>query len=109
MSLSLADFRQQYPAYDDMSDAELSDALHKRFYGDIPQEQFIEVTQGAIPPSPDMGGTQTLPPSDPRPEEVKQAEREAVLQAQERPIPSLGEDTRAPQIAAGDADVFRSY
>lgn len=102
MSLSLADFRQQYPAYDDMSDAELSDALHKRFYGDIPQEQFIEITQGALPPSPDMGGTQTLPPADPRPEEVQQAEREAILQAQERPIPSLGEDTRAPQIAAGD-------
>lgn len=103
MSLSLADFRQQYPAYDDMSDAELSDALHTRFYGDIPQEQFIEVTQGAISPSPDMGGTQTLPPSDPRPEEAQQAEREAVLQAQERPIRTLGEDIRAPQIAAGDA------
>jgi len=103
MSLSLADFRQQYPDYDDMSDAELSDALHKRFYGDIPQEQFIEVTQGALPPSPDMGGTQTLPPSDPRPYEAQQAEREAVLQAQERPIPTLREDTRPPQIAAGDA------
>ena len=36
----LAQFRQRYPQYNDLSDAQLADALYKKFYTDIPREQF---------------------------------------------------------------------
>jgi hypothetical protein len=36
----LAEFRQKYPQYDDMSDAALADALYSRFYSDMTREQF---------------------------------------------------------------------
>lgn len=36
----LADFRQQHPEYNDMSDQDLADALHRKFYSDMPQDQF---------------------------------------------------------------------
>ena len=36
----LAQFRQKYPQYDDMSDADLADALYKKFYSDMPRDQF---------------------------------------------------------------------
>lgn len=38
----LQNFRAQYPAYSDMSDAELSDALHSNFYSDIDRRTFNE-------------------------------------------------------------------
>jgi hypothetical protein len=38
--VSLAEFRQQYPQYGDMSDDALADALHKKFYSDIPPSDF---------------------------------------------------------------------
>lgn len=36
----LADFRAQHPEYNDMSDQSLSDALYRKFYSDMPREQF---------------------------------------------------------------------
>lgn len=36
----LAEFRQKYPEYNGMSDETLADALYKRFYSDMPREQF---------------------------------------------------------------------
>lgn len=39
---TLADIRRQYPQYDDLSDDDLADALHGRFYSDMPREQFNE-------------------------------------------------------------------
>ena len=36
----LAEFRQKYPQYDDMSNADLADALYRKFYSDMPREQF---------------------------------------------------------------------
>lgn len=38
--MNLAEFRQSYPQYNDMSDAALADALHQKFYSDVPREQF---------------------------------------------------------------------
>lgn len=40
MMASLADIRQQYPQYNDMPDADLADALHSKFYSDMPRDQF---------------------------------------------------------------------
>lgn len=37
---TLAEIRQQYPQYSDMSDADLASALHKKFYADMPVEDF---------------------------------------------------------------------
>lgn len=37
---SLQEIRQQYPQYSDMSDQQLADALHKKFYSDMPKGQF---------------------------------------------------------------------
>lgn len=37
---TIAEIRQKYPQYDDMSDADLASALHQKFYSDMPREQF---------------------------------------------------------------------
>ncbi len=37
---SMQEIRQKYPQYDDMSDAQLSDALYSKFYSDMPREEF---------------------------------------------------------------------
>ncbi len=38
--MNITDFRKQYPQYDDMSDSQLADALHGRFYSDMPKDAF---------------------------------------------------------------------
>lgn len=47
----LADFRAKHPEYNDMGDVELADALHTKFYADVPRKQFdqqlgIKTSQG---------------------------------------------------------------
>lgn len=37
---TLAEIRQQYPQYNDMSDGDLASAMHKKFYADMPREEF---------------------------------------------------------------------
>lgn len=37
---SIAEVRQKYPQYNDMSDAALADALHQKFYSDMPRTEF---------------------------------------------------------------------
>lgn len=37
---TIAEIRQKYPQYSDMSDADLAGALHRKFYSDMPVEQF---------------------------------------------------------------------
>ena len=39
---TLAEFRTQNPAYNDMPDAALADALHSKYYADIPKPQFYK-------------------------------------------------------------------
>ena len=36
----IAEFRQQYPEYNNLTDDQLSDAVYKKFYSDMPREQF---------------------------------------------------------------------
>ncbi len=40
MAGPLDEIRKKYPQYQDMPDAELADAIHKKFYADMPREQF---------------------------------------------------------------------
>lgn len=37
---SITEIRQKYPQYNDMSDDQLADALHRKFYSDMPRDQF---------------------------------------------------------------------
>jgi hypothetical protein len=37
---SISDIRQKYPQYSDLSDDQLADALHKKFYADMPADTF---------------------------------------------------------------------
>ena len=40
--MQLAEFRKQYPQYNDLDDEALTDSLHKKFYKDVPREKFNE-------------------------------------------------------------------
>jgi hypothetical protein len=40
--MRLEDFRRQYPQYSDISDEDLAKGLHRRFYSDIPFEDFSQ-------------------------------------------------------------------
>src|SRR5665213_237061 len=48
---TLAEFRTQYPQYHDMSDSDLTSALHAKFYSDMPADEFARKI-GAPPPAP---------------------------------------------------------
>ncbi len=37
---SIAEIRQQYPQYKDMTDQQVADGLYKKFYSDMPRDQF---------------------------------------------------------------------
>lgn len=39
-SSKLAEFRQKYPEYDDMSDTAFADALYRKYYSDVPRDEF---------------------------------------------------------------------
>ena len=36
----IAEFRQRYPEFNNLTDDQLSDAVYKKFYSDMPREQF---------------------------------------------------------------------
>ena len=38
--MTLAEIRKRYPEYNDLSDQELADAFHSKFYSDMPRSQF---------------------------------------------------------------------
>jgi hypothetical protein len=50
---TLAEIRAQYPQYSDMSDGDLAGALHKKFYSDIPKEEFDKKLGLKAPEPPD--------------------------------------------------------
>ena len=59
---TLVEFRAQNPQYNDMPDAALADALHSKFYSDIPKPQFynqLGITGAQIPGAEK---STTLPP-----------------------------------------------
>lgn len=57
---TLNDVRKQYPQYQDMSDQDLADAMHRKFYSDMPKDQFYAKldykgpVQSPPGPEPDM-------------------------------------------------------
>lgn len=47
--MNLKEVRDKYPQYSDMSDGELAQALHRKFYSDIPYAQFEQKVFGTKP------------------------------------------------------------
>ncbi len=40
--MNIAKIREKYPQYDDLSDAQVAEGFHKKFYSDIPKDQFMQ-------------------------------------------------------------------
>lgn len=62
---TLVEFRAQYPQYNDMPDVALADALHQKFYADMPKGDFYKSV--ALNPSaliPDNQNMITLPKTE---------------------------------------------
>ena len=65
----LADFRAQHPEYDSVDDATLADALHRKFYANVPKDQFLvklglgapEQPPNDVPPAGDLSQWQQSP------------------------------------------------
>lgn len=104
---ALADFRRQYPQYDDMSDVELADALYRKYYSDLPKDQVF-ARLGVKPPQGARGEAPVIAPVAPVTPQVA-PEEEGVLsalgRAVERGVPSLRQGLariveEAPEIAA---------
>jgi len=51
---TIAEIRSQYPQYQDLSDQQLADALHAKFYADMPREEF-DAKVGLAPATTDPG------------------------------------------------------
>lgn len=52
--MTLDEIRAQHPEYGDLSDEDLADGLYRKFYSDMPREEF-EAKIGAAPPVSDKG------------------------------------------------------
>lgn len=59
---TIAEVRAKYPQYADMPDAALADALHKKFYADIPRADF-DVKIGLTPAAPAVAPAPVAQPS----------------------------------------------
>jgi hypothetical protein len=63
---TLVEFRAKNPEYNDMPDVALADAMHSKFYADIPKPQFYkQLGLGAETQIPGGETTITLPPKSP--------------------------------------------
>lgn len=63
---SLAEIRQQYPQYSDLDDNTLADALYKKFYSDMPRDQFnAKLGISAAPSEPQGPAEFQGPPQQP--------------------------------------------
>jgi hypothetical protein len=63
---TIADIRQQYPQYADIPDVQLADALHQKFYSDMPKMDFykaINLTGASTIPGSITGGPKAEEPS----------------------------------------------
>ena len=59
--MTLQEFRKRYPQYDDLNDQELANAIHGKFYSDLPKDQvFSALGFRAAAPSPVETFDQTI-------------------------------------------------
>lgn len=83
---TLAEIRQQHPEYSDLSDRELAERIHARFYSDIPYEQFAQ-RAGAPMPMPRQMRTPEARAQDQTPSVQRQAQEEIAARAPPPPPP----------------------
>jgi len=91
---TLAEIRQKYPQYSDLPDADLADRLYRKFYADMPREEFDAKV-----------GLQTQPAAEPEPKSPL-ADSFAALAAAGRPLPTrdagdVGRDLKIAVQGAG--------
>lgn len=87
---TIADIRAKYPQYNDMSDDQLADAMHRKFYSDMPREAFNAKI-----------GLQTQPPAKPGTREYADWARDQAMQGKELPQVS-GTKYRDPESSPLD-------
>jgi hypothetical protein len=63
---SILEIREKFPMYSDVPDLQLVDALHQKFYSDIPKTDFYKQT-GIAGTASQIPGTITLPPTKAQP------------------------------------------
>jgi hypothetical protein len=98
---TIAEIREKYPQYSDMPDAALADALHSKFYSDMPKPDFYtKIGLNVAPPSP-YGSA--VPQLDAQGQLIRQPD--AIPDGRPE-IPSWGEQNpRAYKLASGALDV----
>lgn len=69
---SLAQIRQQYPQYNDLSDDQLADAMHSKFYPDMPRPEFEARIGRSMDPM--AGASASLGPETPQPRSALERE-----------------------------------
>lgn len=79
---TIAEVREKYPQYSDMSDTALADALHQKFYSDLPKADFYQkiglATQQPEPARPPQGVVENaLAPITNYPSTYNQMQRES--------------------------------
>ena len=57
---TITEIRQKYPQYNDLSDSDLADKLHAKFYPDMPRDQF-DAKVGVGPVKTPKFGKRTQP------------------------------------------------
>jgi hypothetical protein len=63
---TIAEVRQQFPQYQDMPDAALADALHRKFYADMPRADFdAKIGLTATPMQAPVEAAPVVPAQDP--------------------------------------------
>jgi len=65
--MNIQEIRQKYPQYNELSDEQLADGLHKKFYSSLPKEDFynrIGLTEKPQEAPPVKSGPTVLPDSD---------------------------------------------
>lgn len=93
---TIAEVRAQYPQYADMPDAALADALHKKFYADLPKAEFdAKIGLAPVDNRPDWGK------ENPRAYEVAQTARKYLGPTVEAGASAIGGVLGAPAGPAG--------
>lgn len=65
---TITEIRQQYPQYEDLTDVQLADAFHQKYYTDIPKEEFYSQLKMTAGPAQSASVAQIPTGGDRRPE-----------------------------------------
>lgn len=101
MSDTIAKIRAQYPQYKDVSDADIADAMYRKFYADVPREEFdkkIGIVAPSEPTRADVGAIMAPMGNAPGGETIR-----ANAAGDTRTLPQIREEYLTAQ-SAGDRE-----